>query len=65
MKRNEIKQLMKSPKAELESMLKDSREKARALKFDLAAGKVKNVAELRSQKRMIARIMTALNTETK
>jgi large subunit ribosomal protein L29 len=47
-------------KAELRKVLSDSREKLRQLRFDLAAGKVKNVREIRKIKKDIARILTIL-----
>lgn len=60
MKRDDVKKLMSQPDAELESLLKTEREKLRTLRFDLDAGKVKNVAALREAKKTIARIMTKL-----
>ena len=57
MKPSEIKQ--KSQK-ELQKLLQDSREKLRQLRFDLVAGKVKNVREIRMIKKDIARILTIL-----
>ena len=41
-------------------MLKDARERLRVLQFDLAAGKVKNVGELRGVRKNIARLLTIL-----
>jgi len=55
-----IAELRQKSKAELEKNLKDSREKLRQLRFDLAAGKVKNVSEIRSIKKDIAKILTIL-----
>ncbi len=49
------------PLAELEKFVKDSREKLRTMKFDLAAGKVKNVKDLRELKKDIARALTFIN----
>lgn len=63
MKRDDIKKLPDAPRAELAQRLKESRERLRTLKFDLQAGKVKNVAELRRLKKDIARFLTALNRE--
>lgn len=48
-------------KDELERELKDNREKLRQMRFDLAAGKVKNVREIRRIKKEIARILTVLH----
>jgi len=51
----------KKSKMELQKLLKDDREKLQQLQFDLAAGKVKNVREIRRLKKEIARILTLLN----
>jgi ribosomal protein L29 len=61
MKKKEIQEVKIKPKAELQKMLKEARERLRSLRFDLEAGKVKNAAELRKLKKDIARIMTFLN----
>ncbi len=58
MKKKEIQELKMKPVAELMKMVKDGRESLRAMKFDLAAGKVKNVDNLRSLKKDIARALT-------
>ncbi|MDO8601146.1 MAG: 50S ribosomal protein L29 [bacterium] len=57
MKASELKQ---KSKEEIAKILQDSREKLRQLRFDLSAGKVKNVREIRQIKRDIARILTIL-----
>jgi len=59
-KTNELNQKSKD---ELQKILIDRREKLRQLKFDLAAGKVKNVREIRKIKREIAQILTFLNSK--
>ena len=56
-----IKELRRKPKAELEKMLRDSRDEMRKLRFDLASGKVKNVKAIRAIKKDIARILTILH----
>jgi ribosomal protein L29 len=61
MKINELRQ--KSEK-ELKGLLEQDREKLRQLRFDLASGKVKNVREIRSKRRDIARILTILTHNT-
>ena len=43
---------------ELEKLLQSEIEKLRQLRFDLVAGKVKNVRELRNTKKIIAQIKT-------
>ena len=48
---------------ELNKLLQDSQEKLRQLRFDLSAGKVKNVREIRKIKKEIARIMTIANNK--
>lgn len=60
MKKREIQELKSRPSPELEKFLGESRERLRGLKFDLAAGKVKNVAELRKVRKDIARAETFL-----
>lgn len=57
MKISEIKQ---KPKKELERLLREDQEKLRQLRFDLSAGKVKNVREIRKIKKDIARILTTI-----
>jgi large subunit ribosomal protein L29 len=57
MKITEIKQ---KSKKELKRVLHESQEKLRQLRFDLSAGKVKNVREIRKIKKDIARILTIL-----
>ena len=47
----------KSP-AELQKLLLESRGKLQQLRFDLAAGKVKNVREIRKTRKAIARVLT-------
>ena len=54
------KELQQKSKSELQKILSDNREKLRQLRFDLAAGKVKNVREVRKIKKDIARILTLL-----
>lgn len=56
----QLSELRKIPKNELEKLLKENREKLRQLRFDLSAGKVKNVKEVHKIKKEIARILTLL-----
>jgi len=56
----DINDLKQKSKSELEAMLLDSREKMRLFRFDLAAGKVKNVREIRNLRKSIAQILTML-----
>jgi len=55
MKTDEFRQ---KTKEELKKSLKDGQERLRQLRFDLSAGKVKNVREIRKIKKDIARILT-------
>lgn len=61
MKKQELQQLKSRSHEELQKELTDYNEKLRNLKFDLAAGKVKNVREIRAIKKIIARIITIVN----
>ena len=61
MKTSELRQKSKS---ELQRLLQNNRERLRQLRFDLAAGKVKNVREIRQVKKDIARILTILNQKS-
>jgi len=53
-------ELRTQSKEELVRLLKETREKIRALKFDLAQGKIKNIHAFKSAKRDAARILTLL-----
>lgn len=57
-----IAELRQRNKQELETTLNEDREKLRQLYFDLSAGKVKNVREVRKTKKEIAQILTILKT---
>jgi large subunit ribosomal protein L29 len=56
-----ISELKTKSKEELYKLLLDSSKKLQELKFNLAAGKVKNVRSVRALKKEIARILTLLN----
>jgi large subunit ribosomal protein L29 len=61
MKRKEkLMEFKKMNKGELQRVLQEKREKLRQLRFDLAAGKVKNVREIRETRKDIARLLTLL-----
>ena len=64
MKKKEITELKTKPVAELEKFVRDSKEKLRVLKFDLIAGKVKNVKDLRMLKKDIARALTFIRDKS-
>jgi len=55
------KELKIKSEGELKKWLFSDREKLRALRFDLAAGKVKNIKEIRNKRKDIAKILTILN----
>ena len=57
MKKDEIKT---KPKSDLNRLVREKRERLRLLRFNLAAGKLKNVREIREIKKEIARILTKL-----
>jgi ribosomal protein L29 len=56
-------ELRQKSKGELKKILGDSREKLRQLRFDLAAGKVKNVREVRKVKKEISQILTLIKSK--
>jgi len=53
-------ELRKKTEKELKDMARSLKEKGRDLRFQLAAGKVKNVREIRLTKKSIARVQTIL-----
>jgi large subunit ribosomal protein L29 len=61
MKKREIQELKSRPVADLARMAKESNEKLRQLRFDLAAGKVKNVSEIRKLRKGVARMKTFIH----
>jgi len=63
MKKNNLQELKNKVAAELQKDLAGNRERLRALKFDLAAGKVKNIKEIKTVKKTIAQILTILKTK--
>lgn len=54
-------ELKTKSKEDLYKLLLDSSKKLQELKFNLAAGKVKNVRSVRALKKDIARVLTLLN----
>jgi len=54
------KEYQKKTISELEKMMREDRAKLQQLRFDLSSGKVKNVREIRSTRKAIARILTLL-----
>ena len=64
MKKKDIQDLKIKSESELSRLIQDDAEKLRKLRFDLAAGKVKNVKMLHEAKRAIARAKTFLRERT-
>lgn len=58
-----IKEITQRSEKDLQKDLIEIREKLRQLKFDLSAGKVNNVREIRSIKKDIAKTLTVLNSK--
>lgn len=63
MKKDELLQLSNKPEIELRKDLASLEDRLWLLKNDLAAGKVKNVREIKKIKKTIARILTILNAK--
>jgi ribosomal protein L29 len=61
MKKKDVQELKNKPVVELERLVKESKDRLRTLRFDLAAGKVKNVNELHQTRKKIARMETFIN----
>ena len=60
MKSKDFQQLKTKPPVELQKELEAMRVRLNSLKFDLSAGKVKNIREIRGVKKSIAQILTLL-----
>jgi len=54
-------ELKNLPKAELQKLLAEQRNKLKDLRFNLSFGKVKDISEVIKTKKTIARILTLLN----
>ncbi|MFH1745368.1 MAG: 50S ribosomal protein L29 [bacterium] len=61
----EIKELKNKSKKELQKILSESREKLRDLRFKDANKQVKNVREIRVERKTVARVMFLLNISEK
>ena len=55
------KELKQKTEAELQLMLKESREKLRQMKFDVTARKLKDSSQLGKMQQLIARLLTIMN----
>ena len=58
MKLKDFQDAKQKPAVELEKDIAQSRERLRGLQFDLAAGKIKNIKEIRLLKKNIAQLST-------
>lgn len=58
-----IVELRQKNKEDLEKQLQEDREKLSQLRFDLSAGKVKNVKDIQKTKKEIAQILTLLKSQ--
>ena len=58
MKKKNIQELKNKQDGELMRLIKDKHEELRVLRFDLAAGKVKDITEIKELKRKVARMKT-------
>lgn len=65
MKKSEVKKFDKKTVTDLRKDLDAARDELRALKFDLASGKVKNITKVNDVKKNIARILTFMNAKLK
>ena len=61
MKKKDIQELKRRPAEELKHLIKESNETLRKLRFDLAAGKVKDISGIRELKKKVARIKTFIH----
>ncbi len=65
MKKGDLLTIKKKPVVEIEKELRELRAKLVSLKFDLAAGKVKNIQEVHTVKKSIAQLLTVLTERSK
>ncbi|MGC9599291.1 MAG: 50S ribosomal protein L29 [Minisyncoccia bacterium] len=65
MKKKDIQELKHRPTVELEHVVKESQETLRKLRFDLAAGKVKDISGINELKKKVARIKTFIHERAK
>lgn len=64
MKRKEFQIQKEKPVVELEKEIREYRARLEVLRFDLAAGKVKNIKEIKAVKKNIAQLLTIRRTAT-
>ena len=63
MKKKDIQELKNRSRDELAHLIQEERVKLRTLRFELAAGKVKDVSALRETRKKIARMHTFLTAQ--
>jgi len=63
--KEKIRDFLRLSEKELCKILSDKKERTRQFKFDISAGKLKNVREVRETRRDIARILTILTSRSK
>lgn len=61
----ELKDLKKKGERELQELLASSREKLRAARFKDANKQLKDVREIRREKKFVAQVLTLINTKKK
>ncbi len=61
MKKKEIQELKHRPVEELARLVQEGSEKLRSLRFDLAAGKVKDISAIHEARKKIARMKTFIH----
>ena len=64
MKKNEKHDLKNRPAEELSRLVRESEEKLRGLRFDLAAGKVKDISVIKEVRKKVARMKTFIHEQT-
>lgn len=65
MKKSEFKAIKNKSEEEIKKQLGELRARSIDLKFDLAAGKVKNISEIHKVKTAIAQLLTVLRERSK
>ena len=63
MKKKDIQALRHRPVEELAHLVAETNEKLRALGFDLAAGKVKDITEIKELRKKVARMKTFIHEQ--
>ncbi len=61
MKKNEKRDLKARPAGELARLVREAEEKLRGLRFDLAAGKVKDISVIKELRKKVARMKTFIH----